>query len=103
MDLERLTKELATIEGELKNDEAAVHRGKAALDQLMERLGPSWTPKREELERSRREAESLLALHKQQRDHLLAHIEREMKDSEVEREPVVEMQRSDGVELDVDF
>jgi hypothetical protein len=97
MDLESLTKELATIEEQLASDEAAVHRGKDALDQLRKRLGPSWTPRREELEGAKREAESVLALHKQQRDHLLARIEHEKKASEAEREPAVEVQRADGI------
>jgi len=110
--LERLKRELTTVERQLESDQAAVHQGKAALDQLVERLGPAWTPRREELDVATRTAESALALHQRQRDDLLARIEREQKPVEAERAPAVEAQherrkpppeQAKDVELEIDF
>jgi len=110
--LERLRRELTTVERQLESDQAAVDQGKAALDQLVERLGPAWTPKWEELEVATRTAESTLALHQRQRDDLLARIEREQEPVEAERAPALEAQRerrklpperAKDVELEIDF
>jgi hypothetical protein len=111
-ELERLRRELTTLERQLESDQAALRQEQAALDRLVERLGPTWTPRREELEVATRTAASKLALHQRQRDDLLVHIERELNPIEAERQPAAEPQRerrrspperAKDVELDIDF
>jgi multidrug resistance efflux pump len=111
-DLERLRRQLTTVERQLESDQAAVHQRKAALDRLVELLGPTWTPRREELEVATRTAESALALRQQQRDDLVARIEREQKTTEAERAPATAPEqerrkpppeRAKDVEFEIDF
>ena len=111
-ELERLRRQLTTVERQLERDQTAVHQRKAALEQLVERLGPTWTPRREELEVATRTAESTLALHQRQRDNLLARIELQQQSIEAERGPAVETpgerrkpppERAKDVELEIDF
>lgn len=83
-DVERLTKELATVERQLASDEAALRRRAAALEALRQRIGPRRTPKREQLEVAHERAWSRVAVQQQRRDDLIAQIERERQPPELE-------------------
>lgn len=83
-DVERLTKELATVERQLASDEAALRQRAAALEELRERTGPGPAADREQLELAHEKAKSRVAVRKQRRDDLVTRIERERQPPELE-------------------
>jgi hypothetical protein len=83
-DVERLTKELATVERQLASDEAALRQRATALEELRERTGPGPTANREKLELAHEKAMSRVAVQKQRRDDLVTRIERERQPPELE-------------------
>lgn len=83
-DVERLTKELATVERQLASDQAALKQRTTDLEELRERIGPRRSLTQEQLELAQETARSRILVQKQRRDDLIARIEREREPPELE-------------------